>query len=303
MIPGGYFPESLFRLVCRPALPKDTPEVMELTRTIWHGEDYVPYVWGEWLANPQGLLAVAEYGGQVVGLGKLTKLTEREWWLEGLRVHPDFERRGIASHLNDFLLDYWQRNGAGVLRLVTASNRIPIHRICERTDFQKIGEFTPFVAPTVDLKSAGQNEISFSLIDESQIEEGTDFILASPMLALSAGLMDLGWQWVPPSPERIRLAIDRQQAYWWSNRRGILLISEDDESFFQTSMIRLLACQKEELVEMLQHYRRLAGKLGFMQVGWFAPLQPEVERLLNQAGFQREWDASLFVFEKRHPKS
>jgi ribosomal protein S18 acetylase RimI-like enzyme len=90
----------------------DTPEVMELTRTIWDGEDYVPHVWWEWFLDPRGLLAVAEYGGMVVGLGKLTQLSERDWWMEGLRVHPDFERRGIASHLNDsigLLAEKWSR--------------------------------------------------------------------------------------------------------------------------------------------------------------------------------------------------
>ena len=296
-------PESLYRLVCRPALPKDTPEVMELTRTIWDGEDYVPHVWGEWLADPQGLLAVVEFGGRVVGLGKLTQLSARDWWLEGLRVHPDFERRGIASHLNDFLLDYWLRKGAGVIRLVTASYRLPIHRICEHTGFRKVGEFTPFLAPTIELKSGGRDEISFAPVTGSQAEEGSDFVHYSPVMALSAGLMDLSWQWVTPSPEIIRQAIDHQQAYWWSDRRGMLVISEDNERSPRTSMIRLLACQNEDLAEMLQDFRKLAGQLGFHQAGWVAPLQPAIEPLLNQAGFQRDWDASLFVFEKHHPKS
>ena len=303
MIDGGFTPESLFRLVCRPALLKDTPDVMELTRTIWDGEDYVPYIWGEWFTDPQGLLAVAEFGGRVVGLGKLTQLSAREWWMEGLRVHPDYERRGIASHLNDFLLDYWQRHGAGVVRLVTASYRLPIHRICEHTGFQKVGEFTPYLAPTSDQESGGQDEIAFAPLDESQVKAGTDFVLASPILALSAGLMDLGWQWVTPSLDSIRQAINKQQAYWWLNRRGMLVFSEDNERSLRTSMIRLLACQNEDLVEILQDYRRLAGQLGFHQAGWIAPLQPKVVLLLDQAGFQRDWDASLFVFEKHHPKT
>lgn len=105
-------PASFPVLVCRPALPKDTPDVIELTRTIWEGEDYVPSVWPTWLADPCGLLAVGEYGPRVVGLVKLTCLGQGEWWLEGLRVHPAYEGRGFASHLHDYVLDYWIRNGA-----------------------------------------------------------------------------------------------------------------------------------------------------------------------------------------------
>src|SRR3989304_1033395 len=32
-------------LVCRPALPVDTPAVLDLTARIWDGGDYVPRVW------------------------------------------------------------------------------------------------------------------------------------------------------------------------------------------------------------------------------------------------------------------
>jgi len=276
---------------------------MDLTRTIWDGEDYVPSVWEGWFADPYGLLAVVEFGGKVVGLGKLTRLSPMDWWMEGLRVHPEFERRGIASHLHDYLLDYWLRNGTGVIRLVTASFRLPIHRICERTGFQKVGEFTPFVAPTIDPNSEGIDRDKFTSLVESQVDEGTRFVLSSSSMALSAGVMDLGWQWVTPSPERIRLACHNQQAFWWMNRRGMLVILEDNERSLRTSFLQLLACQIEDMVEILEGYRRLAGKLGFYQAGWVAPLHPEVELRLNQVGFQRDWDASLYLFEKHHPES
>ena len=42
-------------LVCRPALPMDTPQVLDLAKHIWEGHDYIPYVWNDWLADPQGV--------------------------------------------------------------------------------------------------------------------------------------------------------------------------------------------------------------------------------------------------------
>lgn len=42
----------------------------------------------------------------VVGLSKITRIDADQWWLEGLRVHPDFQGRGVASHLQDDLLEY-----------------------------------------------------------------------------------------------------------------------------------------------------------------------------------------------------
>jgi GNAT superfamily N-acetyltransferase len=135
--------DELYTVVCRPALPKDTQQVLDLTRQIWEGEDYVPYVWEEWLSDYEGMLSVVEYGGRVIGLGKLSLLAPGQWWLEGLRIHPEFQGRGIGSHLHNYLIERWLKIGDGVIRLVTGSSRLAVHHMSERTGFKKIGELTP----------------------------------------------------------------------------------------------------------------------------------------------------------------
>ncbi len=75
-------------VLCRPARPSDTDDVMALTKTIWDGGDYIPIVWQDWLADRLGLLAVAEWEGRAVGVGKLTCITPESWWMEGLRTDP-----------------------------------------------------------------------------------------------------------------------------------------------------------------------------------------------------------------------
>jgi GNAT superfamily N-acetyltransferase len=276
---------------------------MELTRTIWDGEDYVPHVWLDWYSDPLGLLAVAEFGGQVVGLGKLSQFSAVDWWMEGLRVHPNRQGQGIASHLHDYLLRYWLNNGAGTIRLVTASFRTPIHRICERTGLQKIVELTPFLAQTIDLHSQKQVENQFTLIKANQVEQANKKITTSPIRSYTSGLMDIDWQWVTPSIEHIHQAVSQEQAYWWRDQRAVLMISEDNERSPRTIVIRLIACHKGDLVEILRDFRWLAGHLGFDLAGWIAPLHRDVEPMLNQAGFQRDWDSSLYIFERRHPNS
>lgn len=92
--------------------------MLELTKTIWEGEDYVPQVWDDWLADPHGQLSVAEIGGRVVGLGKLTRLAPGEWWLEGLRVDPQWQGRGIGRALHEYHVGLWRKMGdSSALRL------------------------------------------------------------------------------------------------------------------------------------------------------------------------------------------
>ncbi|RPI26246.1 MAG: GNAT family N-acetyltransferase, partial [Chloroflexota bacterium] len=290
-------PESLFRLVCRPALPKDTPEVLALTSKIWDGGDYVPEVWNDWMADPEGLLAVAEFGGRVVGISKLSRMGPEDWWLEGLRVHPEYEGRGIASHLHDYMVEHWQRSLNGSLRLVTASFRLPVQHLCERSGFVKAGEFSAFNAPVID-----EPVNSFTPVEAAESEQALELIQNSLSMPLSYGMINLGWRWSPPTAAHLAEAISLKQAWWWRKQpetsQGLLTIIEDDEDDdVKNAVVQTMACPVEKMVELLVDFRRLAKGMGYQQAAWLAPLNPLAVQIAAEAGFERGWDASVFLYE------
>ncbi len=276
---------------------------MELTSTIWEGEDYVPYVWSNWLADPEGLLAVAEYGGRVVGLCKLTRLGSEEWWLEGLRVHPEFEGRGFASHMHDYLLDYWQRNGSGVIRLGTASFRKTVQHLCERTGFNKVAEFSIYSAHVIPATDLNLSPTHFTPIKIDEARAVIDLVLQSPALSLAHDIMDTGWQWVKPSIHFIQEAVQKSQAWWWHKPDGIVLMRSEKEKGITSAFIEMVICPITQMARCLQDFRQLAGTLGYDRAGWLAPLNPDLLPILQVAGFQRDWDASLYIYEKIHTRS
>ena len=97
-----------------------------------------PQVWNQWLADREGILAAAEMDGKAVGFGKLTRLASGEWWIEGLRVHPDYQGLKIGSQLFEYLLDQWKERGSGVIRLATSSERVQVHHLCDRLGFRRV---------------------------------------------------------------------------------------------------------------------------------------------------------------------
>jgi GNAT superfamily N-acetyltransferase len=296
-------PESLrspqvFRLVCRPALPKDTPDVLELTSKIWEGHDYIPSVWADWLHDPAGLMAIAEFGGRVVGISKLTRLSPSEWWVEGLRVHPEYEGRGIASHLHDYLMAHWQHHCGGAIRLATASFRKAVHHLSLRSGFHKAAELTKYVADAIQEQSG-----RFALVEAGEEAEALDFAQRHASLTCPSGLMSIGWQWVALSAGWIAAAVRRSQAWWRHGDQGepgglLLAQVDDDEEETDKLRIQLLVCPPEDLVACLGDCRCLAGSLGYPRASWMAPLDPALEPALLEAGFQRDWEDSLFIFEK-----
>lgn len=285
----------------RPARESDTADMLEVTRDVFEGQDYVPAEWANWLADPEGALLVAEHEGRVIGLGKLTHIQAEDWWLQGLRVHPEFTGRGVATQITEALVRAWQTQGNGAVRLATSSQRLPVHRICERLGFVKVGEYTVYVALATDkcLSDAGELEQDFQRLKANEAEAAEAFALNSPSLRLTGGLMDLCWEWAPPRAVYLQQASERGQAWWWRGGEGLLAVHIDqDEDEPEQPYLELAACEIVALRALLLDYRRLAAGLGYTQATWNAPLHPELAPILEAAGFRRDWEHALCVYSK-----
>jgi GNAT superfamily N-acetyltransferase len=281
------------RVVCRPALPKDTADMLMLTSHIWDGHDYLPEVWADWLADPDGFLAVAEYGGQVVGIYMLERFGQLEWYLAGLRVHPEMEGKGIASHLHEYVLDYWQKqHWSGLIRLATLNPKVKT--LCDRTGFHQIGEFTAFVAPVLP-----EPVDSFSLLAENQVDSALEMALHSPIFDWQNRVFGHGWWWSDPQAVYIEDAIKESRAWSWRGETGVLVICVEVEGDRSTPVIEVVGCAQAELPALLLDYRRLAAQQGYMQAGWVASLIPELHPILTTAGFIRDWDEAVSLYERR----
>jgi GNAT superfamily N-acetyltransferase len=288
-------------VICRPALPMDTTHVLELTRSIWEGEDYVPKVWADWLADPGGLLAAAECRGVVIGIGKLTKLSPQQWWLEGLRVHPEYEGLGIASRLNDYLLDFWLKTGTGIIRMATSSSREAVKHLAQKKGFHIVGEFSVFEATaTSDHEKSGIKRL-FSPLGNEDIKPAIEFIQDANRVWSPYHLLDLGWQWVTPQEPFLEDYVKDRQAWWWRDKKGVMIKVDKQEDQELWARVRLLACRAQDLRDCLRELRSFAGQSGYDRITWLAPLTKGYQEIVKETGFQRSWDGSLLIFEKSHP--
>lgn len=286
-------PDQLARVVCRPALLRDTADMLALTSHIWEGHDYLPHVWADWLADEDGFLAVAEYCGHVVGIAKLEYQQPGEWYLAGLRVHPKMEGRGIARQLHDYLLDTWHRRGeSGVIRLATY--RPKVKHLCERTGFREICQYTPFIAPNLS-----EPVNTFTPLLQDKVDLAMDVITSSLVFEWVARMYDRGWSWSALQDKFILQACEQGRAWSWRGGLGVLLVEEDsDYDGIRLPLIRLIGCSPEALLDMLLDFRRWAAAQGYMKVGWVASLHPDLQPYLQAAGFVRDWDEALSLFER-----
>jgi GNAT superfamily N-acetyltransferase len=273
---------------------------MELLGHIWEGQDYVPGFWDAWLQDQEGRLVVAEGEKRIAGLGRLARKSPDEWWLQGLRVHPDFLGQGVASQIHDFLVGVWREEYGGTLRLSTVSTRLEVHHLCERTGFTRIGDYSFYRAPT--LPPEEHQPPAFEPLSAHEIESALNFIRQSLLFEPQAGMWALGWEWVRPSASLLEDAIQRGMAWWWRGHRGFLAyFMDEDDTESVMPFLHHITCPLEELADCLVDYRRLAGHHGYAQAGWEPNLVPALVQAAEAAGFQRSWDKSTYLYAQEGP--
>jgi GNAT superfamily N-acetyltransferase len=277
--------------VCRPALPSDRTDVLEFTKFIWGGHDYIQYVWDDWLADPRGLLAVAEYAGHAVALGKATYVAEGQWWLEGLRVDPRYQGLKIGSHIFEYLDNWWQRHAGGAFRLMTAWDRVQVHHLCERFGWQKIGEVKSWEA---DAMVGGPHP--FRPVASADVPDVLRF--ASAHLDYCWHLADLGWVFGVPDHAMLASQAQAGRLYRSADSAALLGCWEDVDDGPRTMGVSFIACALEALPTTLSDVRRLAASRGFDRVLWHAPVRDNVEAVLAAAGYESIHPGSAFLFGK-----
>lgn len=108
-------------LEVRPLRPSDRGRIEEISADVWEGNDYLPEVFDEWVADPAASFDGAELDGVLVGVQRMRPLGEGVLWYEGLRVASTHQRQGIARALLRFAVEGARRQGAAEIRLATGN--------------------------------------------------------------------------------------------------------------------------------------------------------------------------------------
>jgi len=280
-------------VLIRPALPRDTADVVEFTKSIWDGHDYVGHVFPEWLGDPEGQLLVAEFAGRCVGTGKVTRLAPGQWWLEGFRVDPNYQGLKIGSMIDARCNQWWDEHGDGTLRLLTNSRRVKVHHLSETRGFVKVGEVVAYAAEALD-ESAG----AFTPLDPSEADEA----VAICRRWRSNGFLNLGWKLLLPEAQAIRRAMGEGHLFfWWRGRRGFISAWDDDEGEELRFTVGMDACAGEDRASLLMDLRRLAFARRAAASRWMNALDEPVLRALETSGYKKDWEDSGFLYERKRP--
>ncbi|MHA1928839.1 MAG: GNAT family N-acetyltransferase, partial [Candidatus Thorarchaeota archaeon] len=163
----------------RPLLKTDIPDVLEISKTTWDGNDHLPDVIEKWLDDPDTHLFGIESEGHVVSIGGLHVIDNgKTGWMEGLRVHEKFREKGLARIMTDHIVKIAEELKVTRIRLVTASVSEAPRKLAISVGMKETLGFTVFWKSLEQVEWAHQS-ISF---DETDVVGFHKAIKSNPTL-------------------------------------------------------------------------------------------------------------------------
>ena len=204
------------KLFFRDLTVKDIPAILEISKDIWEGDDYIPDVIERWL-NEEGNLA---YGAflekemkELIGFGRVRMFSNGVAWLEGGRVKITHQKKGIGRDLMKYAIDYAIKEGAKVAQYDTSSRNFGSKALAKFHGFKE--------KKRMEILECKLNEIKLNTSDFSQIRKITIEEAKSKYKQIDIGLGDelnIGWSYIPLS------FLEDKNSVWLTNSEAILQI-------------------------------------------------------------------------------
>ncbi len=125
---------------------RDKEYIFGWLKEIWSGHDYIPLVWDNWM-NEGEFLAVYDEG-KPIAIWHIKWLGDIAW-LEGMRVKPDYQGRGIAKLANKYSIKLARDKGIKKALLITMIDNKPARKSLESIGFTNVAAYTRVIIDNI----------------------------------------------------------------------------------------------------------------------------------------------------------
>ncbi len=129
------------RITTRAYRPEDLPACLEVERSAIKGPNHYMADVIDYYNTTRGEMTVVEADGKIVGIGKLTLLYDGSAWLELLRVHEEYQRKGCGMAIYARYMRQLAEFGCPAARLYTGAKNVPSASLAMKHGFHRSTEF------------------------------------------------------------------------------------------------------------------------------------------------------------------
>lgn len=271
------------KITVRPALAEDKDAILAFCQNTFSWGDYIPDCWDNWLGDTRARMLVAVVDGHQVGLMHVQLLEDSVAWIEGVRVHPSFRRRGVASALNAAGRAYADHEGCKVLRLATGMDNIASQNLFGTHGYIRIASYGEWLA-----KPTHENSVPVHVATDGDLRQLVDqWRQVSHTLVIS----NPEWRWEELSKAMLGKLIRSGELRVLLNGFAILRQSQDSGLF-----LHALVGNEDTMYKLAIAARAEAGYRGIEHIEALIVDDDAINRALDSAGFRRE--GGIFVYEQ-----
>lgn len=228
----------------------DREPVLEFCHDTFSWGDYIADVWDKW--EESGGLYVCQEGNMVVGMYHVVFLGG-ESWLEGMRVHPKFRKKGLGTKMMVHAESIIQK---GTVRLIIESGNLPSIGLAKSVGYHVEEKWRLYSA-------VPQKQDSRATVATSSLS--LDKFLNSSTYADS-------WKWLPLGRDELEKLVvqGRVIASSYDGTTNAVGIWNQSRDFPQTFQVGFVNGTREGISDILRLAQNKAHEMGCGRIQVFA---------------------------------
>ncbi|MHA2314790.1 MAG: GNAT family N-acetyltransferase [Candidatus Hermodarchaeia archaeon] len=284
----------------RPFELSDRPAILEISKRTWGGYDQLPYELDGLMANRNSYMFVMEFKGRVVAFANLKVIDEgKTGWMEFMRVHWRYRKRGFAWTMTQKLIDEAKSLDVTRLRLSTTIENEATKRITDRIGMRQVLQMKLFWKG--NFRRIRWKDTSIPNIPVST-DEAFTFLSDYPNLVPKGILIDY-WHAYDLTKDSLE-SIGENTRFWKGERNGTdkalsfgyLRVFRDEPMWAST----IFAIGEHSLYSALSQQLQTAEEHEARGVLCFHPIQYQASHEIP--GLKRNtFSSTLALYEKRQP--
>ena len=283
----------------RHATKSDKGEVLRFCVNTFEWGDYIDQVWDFWISDRNGVLLVAEHDEEYNLHGKKRSSViaishaslcpnNKNVWLEGIRVHPNFRHRYVATQLLNSMISYGKKQGAVEASAIVAGNNITSQLMMESNGFAIISKWSYYTINKIP-KRVDKVKLRSKVVTSEDTETVRNYLKRSEVYKSSGKTYVNSWRWYSLDLSVLENFIKHENVLVIGNDpiEGIGIINKDSNNDFQ--IVYLDASNMSVLEDLIKFAVNLIHREDrtYNRIQIFSPQTKYVSTVMEQVGSER----------------
>ena len=292
----------------RHATKSDKEEVLRFCVNTFEWGDYIDQVWDFWYSDRNGVLLIAEDDDEynihgrkqssVIAVSHASLCpNNKNVWLEGIRVHPDFRHKSVATQLLNTMISYGKERGAQEASAIVAGSNNASQLMMESNGFGIISKWSYYSIDRIP-KRVDKVNLRSKVVTLEDTETVWNYLKRSEIYKSSGKTYFNSWRWYSLDLSVLEDFIKEEKVLVIGNYpiEGLGIISKDNNNGFQ--IVYLDASNLNVLEDLIRFAVNLKYREDstYDRIQIYSPQRKYLSTAMQQIGSER---SEQFLLYKR----